>query len=47
VGRYVKLQNLGLSLVGLCPFHEDHHPSLAVFPVTGTFHCFGRRKQAT
>ncbi len=44
VGRYVKLQNLSHSLVGLCPFHEDHHPSLAVFPVTGTFHCFGCRK---
>jgi DNA primase len=41
VGRYVKLQNLGHSLVGLCPFHEDHHPSLPVFPVTATFHCFG------
>lgn len=44
MGRYVKLQNLSHSLVGLCPFHEDHRLSLAVFPVTGTFHCFGCRK---
>jgi hypothetical protein len=44
IGRYVKLQKSGNNLVGLCPFHEDHNPSLTVFPETGTFHCFGCRK---
>lgn len=45
VGRYVKLQATGDNLIGLCPFHQDHNPSLAVFPATGTFHCFGCRKR--
>jgi DNA primase len=44
IARYVKLQKSGNNLVGLCPFHEDHNPSLTVFPETGTFHCFGCRK---
>jgi DNA primase catalytic core len=25
----------------LCPFHDDHTPSLKVYPKTNTFHCFG------
>ena len=25
----------------LCPFHDDHNPSLKVYPETNTFHCFG------
>lgn len=24
-----------------CPFHEDHQPSLAVYPATQSFYCFG------
>lgn len=44
VGQYVKLRNTGSTFVGLCPFHEDHNPSLTVYPATGTFHCFGCRK---
>jgi DNA primase len=27
--------------MGRCCFHEDRVPSLAVFPETQTFHCFG------
>jgi len=41
VEQYVILQPSGLNLRGLCPFHPDHHPSLMVYPATGTFHCFG------
>lgn len=40
VGRYVKLDRKGISYVGLCPFHEDHHPSLMVNPEKQTFNCF-------
>lgn len=25
----------------LCPFHDDHNPSLKIYPKTNTFHCFG------
>ena len=27
--------------MGHCCFHDDRTPSLAVFPETQTFHCFG------
>jgi DNA primase len=40
VGAYVKLQPAGRILMGRCPFHEDRRPSLAVFPLTNTYHCF-------
>ncbi len=40
-------QGLGLSLKkagrlykAVCPFHDDHDPSLTVNPQTGSFHCF-------
>ena len=40
VGRYVTLRRQGRNLVGLCPFHDDHHPSLTVNAEKGLFHCF-------
>ncbi|MGH7484907.1 MAG: CHC2 zinc finger domain-containing protein, partial [bacterium] len=41
IGESVPLRPSGGMLVGLCPFHEDHVPSLTVYPRTGTFHCYG------
>jgi DNA primase len=41
IGRYVELRPSGSNLVGLCPFHEDRIPSFTVYPITGTFHCYG------
>jgi DNA primase len=41
VGQYATLRGFGSYLTGCCPFHEDHNPSLAVYPGTRTFHCFG------
>ncbi len=41
VGQYLKLQQFGSNPTGLCPFHDDHNPSLVVYPATGTFHCYG------
>lgn len=40
VGSYVKLLPAGTVLMGQCPFHHDRRPSLAVFPLTDTYHCF-------
>ena len=37
----VKLRRSGRRLGGLCPFHEDRSPSLAVYPETESFYCFG------
>lgn len=41
VGEYVQLVPSGKVLMGPCCFHDDRIPSLAVFPETQTFHCFG------
>lgn len=41
VGAYLELRRSGTTLIGLCPFHEDHRPSLAVYPEKGSFHCYG------
>ncbi len=38
--RGIALMRRGSSLVGLCPFHDDTHPSLSVTPERGLFHCF-------
>jgi len=39
----VKLQRRGERFVGCCPFHEEEHPSLVVYPSTKSFFCFGCR----
>ncbi|MEW6387937.1 MAG: DNA primase [Thermodesulfobacteriota bacterium] len=41
VGQYVKLEQRGKNLLGLCPFHADTKPSFTVAPDKGIFHCFG------
>ncbi len=40
-GSGVKLRRHGADLLGLCPFHEDHEPSLVVSPAKGLWHCLG------
>lgn len=40
VGRFVALKKRGKEFVGLCPFHDDKHPSLNVSPVKQIFKCF-------
>lgn len=40
ISRYLHLQKQGAGYVGLCPFHEDRHPSLQVSPAKGLYHCF-------
>jgi len=37
----VKLKKNGKSFFGLCPFHDDHHPSLSINPLTNLWQCFG------
>jgi len=41
VGRYVLIRKSGQAYFGRCPFHEDRHPSLVVYPKTQSFHCYG------
>ena len=40
-GHSVALRRSGTHLLGLCPFHQDEHPSLVVYPETRSFYCFG------
>jgi DNA primase len=40
VGEHVSLKRKGRELIGLCPFHEDHRPSMNVNPVKQIFKCF-------
>src|SRR3972149_10980824 len=42
VERYgVSLQPSGKNYKALCPFHEEHNPSLHIYPEDGGFKCFG------
>jgi DNA primase len=40
IGEHVALKPKGREYVGLCPFHDDHKPSMNVVPGKGIFHCF-------
>ncbi len=40
VGQHVALKPRGREFVGLCPFHDDHSPSMNVIPAKQIFHCF-------
>ena len=40
VSKYVVLKKTGSSYVGLCPFHQDKHPSMHVNPQKGIYKCF-------
>jgi DNA primase catalytic core len=39
--RGVKLSRKGKQLIGLCPFHNDHEPSLIVDPTKQLWNCLG------
>lgn len=41
VGKHIALQPSGATLIGLCPFHDDHKPSFTVYPDQSSFHCYG------
>ena len=34
------LKKRGVNYIGLCPFHNDSHPSFSVSPTRGICHCF-------
>jgi DNA primase catalytic core len=39
--RGVKLKRHGADLIGLCPFHDDHEPSLVISPQKNLWNCLG------
>ncbi len=40
IGEQVPLKKKGREFVGLCPFHDDHTPSMHVVPHKGLYKCF-------
>lgn len=40
ISEHLSLQKKGKELLGLCPFHQDHRPSMYVNPVKQIFKCF-------
>jgi DNA primase len=40
VSEHVSLKRKGREMVGLCPFHDDHRPSMNVNPAKQIFKCF-------
>ena len=40
VGQYLSLRQVGQTYKGLCPFHDDHHPSFTVDPKWQNFKCW-------
>lgn len=40
VSEFVTLKKRGVNYIGLCPFHNDSHPSFSVSPTRGICHCF-------
>ncbi|MEO8380810.1 MAG: CHC2 zinc finger domain-containing protein [Acidobacteriota bacterium] len=39
--RGVQLRGHGENLIGLCPFHDDHEPSLVITPAKNLWNCLG------
>ena len=40
ISTYLTLSKKGKSYVGICPFHEDHDPSMTVAPDKQIYKCF-------
>lgn len=40
IGDCLALKQKGREFVGLCPFHDDHSPSMCVVPHKQIYHCF-------
>lgn len=41
VGDFVQLKRRGVSMIGLCPFHNENSPSFHVSVTKGIYKCFG------
>jgi DNA primase len=44
IGQTVKLKKDGANFKGLCPLHDDHTPSLVVYPDSQRWRCYGCNK---
>lgn len=47
IGSYINLEKKGKNYFGICPFHDDHNPSMSVSEEKGLFTCFVCHKTGT
>ncbi|MBR2825480.1 MAG: DNA primase [Solobacterium sp.] len=40
IGRYLQIHKKGKSYMALCPFHDDHSPSMTISPEKQIYKCF-------
>ena len=40
ISEFITVKKSGRGFVAICPFHDDHHPSLQIHPQKGIFKCF-------
>ncbi len=40
ISEYINLEHKGKNYFGVCPFHDDHSPSMSVSPEKNIFKCF-------
>ncbi len=40
IESFTHLHKAGVNYKGVCPFHDDHTPSMMVSPSRQTYHCF-------
>jgi DNA primase len=40
IGEHLAIKPKGREYVSLCPFHDDHNPSMRIIPSKQIFHCF-------
>ncbi len=40
IGSYINLEHKGKNFFGVCPFHDDHSPSMSVSSEKGIYKCF-------
>lgn len=40
IESFTHLRKAGVNYKGVCPFHDDHTPSMVVSPSRQTYHCF-------
>ena len=40
ISQYVDLKPTSYGAIGLCPFHDDHHPSFGIIDKDNYWHCF-------
>ena len=41
IKQYIDLKQVGTTLVGLCPFHDEKTPSFKIDTTKNRYHCFG------